>query len=638
MPDDRRRRLTLLGLATVTVLAVLVSINLDRRDATSAGPGGDRAADDGSDSTADDPDGTSSTTEPEPPAGDRFRTKFKGFADPKGFLRPYPNATVEGLLTFRGNPSRSYYGKGPVPRTQPTVLHRFPDEPMCRTSVNLGETKVWCGMGWTGQPLIAERKDRRWAIFGGYDGNIHFMDALTGERILPDVVTGDIIKGTPTLDPDGFPLVYSGSRDNLLRVIAIDRVGQAEVLWTLDSESVAPNLWNDDWDSSPIVLGDYLVEGSESSRFWVIKLNRAYDKATGLVTVDPQVVFTTPVWDAEVLAANGDEHASVESSVSVHRDTAYFGTSAGLIWGYDLSPLRSGGVPKQTFRFYTAGDNDPSVVIDEDGMLYVAGEFDRDLPRAREVGQLMKLDPSNLVNPVVWSFTETTNVASGIYGTPAIAGGTIIVTTDGGRLIGLDRATGAVQWERRLPGPLWASPVIVDDVLLVGDCSGFFHAFDVSNPAVAPSALGQDQDQGKDGDGQNDRGQRPAERQSPVIDRFVQEVAYDRAQRSGQDEGGPKQQDPVDVGPHRQTGDEAQHASEHQGSPDIAQAARVGDPVTQRGAKRLGQGNRGPVENLCLRRADRVGVNPAQGQPPRRERQQHGREQQGRAAGVADTE
>ena len=96
---------------------------------------------------------------------------------------------------------------------------------MCRSSANLGTTKVWCGMGWTGQPLIAEREDRRWAIFGGYDGHIHFMDALTGERILPDVETGDIIKGTPTIDPDGYPLVYSGSRDNLLRVIAFDRPG-----------------------------------------------------------------------------------------------------------------------------------------------------------------------------------------------------------------------------------------------------------------------------------------------------------------------------------------------------------------------------------------------------------------------------
>lgn len=478
MPDDRRRRLTLLGLATIAVIALVASFALEARDIT--GGAARRGGPDPSE------DATSTTTTV--PEGEFFRTDFAGFADPDGFLQPYPNAEIEGLLTFRGNPSRSYHGVGPVPRN-PQVLHRFPEQPMCRTSVNLGETKVWCGMGWTGQPVIAEREDRRWAIFGGYDGHIHFMDALTGARILPDVVTGDIIKGTPTIDPDGYPLVYSGSRDDLLRVIAFDRPGAAEVLWTLDSESVPPNLWNDDWDSSPLVLGDYLIEGSESSRFWVIKLNRSYDRATGLVQVAPEVVFTTPVWDQEVLAANGDEHASVESSIAVYRDTAYFGTSAGLIWGYDLSPLRDGGVPRQVFRFYTAGDNDPSPVVDDEGMLYIAGEFDRDLPRAREVGQLTKLDPSNTVDPVVWAFNETTTVEAGIYGTPAIVDDVVIVTTDGGRVLAVDRATGVLRWEMRLPGPLWASPVVVDDVLLVGDCSGFFHAFDVSNLAVAPPEL-----------------------------------------------------------------------------------------------------------------------------------------------------
>lgn len=478
MPDDRRRRITLLGVATAAVVALLVSFALDGREDGTASPGqrGEEAA------------GESTTTTEPVPEGEFFRTDFAGFADPDGFLEPYPNATVEGLLTFRGNPSRSYHGAGPVPRTTPQVLRRFPDEPMCRTSVNLGETKVWCGMGWTGQPLIAEREDRRWAIFGGYDGNIHFMDAITGERILPDVETGDIIKGTPTLDPDGYPLVYSGSRDDLLRIIAIDRVGQAEVLWTQDSEQFAPNLWNDDWDSSPIVLGDYLVVGSESSRFWVFELHRSYD-AAGLVQVAPEVVFTTPAWDQEVLTANGDDHASVESSVAVYEDTAYFGTSAGLIWGYDLSPLRTGGDPTPSFRFYTAGDNDPSPVIDDEGMLYIAGEFDRDLPRAREVGQLTKVDPGNTANPVVWAFQDTTNIGSGIYATPAIVDDTVVVATDGGRLLGLDRATGAMRWELGLPGPLWASPVVVDDVLLIGDCSGFFHAFDVSDPHVAPPKL-----------------------------------------------------------------------------------------------------------------------------------------------------
>ena len=293
MPDDRRRRVTLLGVATAAVVVLLVSFAVDSREdgAESSGRGGEESAED-----------STTTTEPVP-EGEFFRTDFTGFADPDGFLEPYPNATVEGLLTFRGNPSRSYYGAGPVPRRRPQVLHRFPDEPMCRTSTNLGDHEgvVRHGLDRAAAPSPSART-ARWAIFGGYDGHIHFMDAVTGERILPDVETGDIIKGTPTLDPDGYPLVYSGSRDNLLRIIAIDRVGQAEVLWTQDSEQFAPNLWNDDWDSSPIILGDYIVVGSESSRFWVFELHRSYD-AAGLVQVAPEVVFTTPVWDQEVLAA-----------------------------------------------------------------------------------------------------------------------------------------------------------------------------------------------------------------------------------------------------------------------------------------------------------------------------------------------
>ena len=468
----------------MSVLALLISAGIDHLSggtSSTATPTGERS----STSTT---KGSGSTTATRADSRS-FRTTYKGLADPAGFTRPYPNATAEGLLTFRGNPSRSYYGTGPVPRTAPKVIHQFPDTPMCRSSSNLGTTKTWCGMGWTGQPTIVERGGRTWAIFGGYDGHIHFMDAATGERILPDVVTGDIIKGTPTIDPAGYPLVYSGSRDNLLRVMAIDRPGNAEVLWTLDSESVPPNLWNNDWDSSPIILGDYMVEGSESSRIWVIKLNRSYD-ASGKVQVAPKVVFTQPVWDQEVLAANGDEQASVESSVAIVGDTAYFGTSAGLVWGFDLSGLADGVEPKAVFRFYTAGDNDPSVVADDQGMLYVAGEYDRTSERARQVGQLTKLDPKNKANPIVWTFNETTIKGQGIYGTPGIVGDTIIVTGDDGRLIGLDRATGKVQWQRQLDGPAWASPVIVDHVLLVGDClAGDFHAFDVANPSVLPAEL-----------------------------------------------------------------------------------------------------------------------------------------------------
>lgn len=471
MHPVKRRRLTITALSFVSLVAVSVSVLVDG----------------GSDGHVVDVDEATTTAVPIP-AGEYFVGKADLLADPSGFGKPYPNAELEGLLTFRGNPSRSYYGMGPVPRSAPAVLHRFPDEPMCRQSTNLGATKVWCGMGWTGQPLIAEHDGRRWAVFGGYDGNIHFMDAITGERLLPDVETGDIIKGTPTFDPGGFPLVYSGSRDDLLRVIAIDRPGQAEVLWTLDSEALGPVLWNDDWDSSPIVLGDYLVVGSESSRFWVIKLNRSLDGA-GLVQVAPDVVFSTPAWDSQALSANGDEVASVESSVAVYENTVYLSTSAGLVLGYDLSGVADGVAPKQVFRFYSGNDADASIVIDDEGYLYSASEYDRPLARAREVGQLTKLDPRKPEAPVVWKFDDSTSLKGGVYGTPGVSGDTIYVTTNAGRLLGLDRATGAPKWERRLPPPLWSSPVIVDDVLLVGDCLGAFHAFDVSNPDLPPPEL-----------------------------------------------------------------------------------------------------------------------------------------------------
>ncbi len=61
--------------------------------------------------------------------------------------------------------------------------------------------------------------------------------------------------------------------------------------------------------------------------------------------------------------------------------------------------------------------------------------------------------------------------------------------THTGRILGVDRASGRVRWEFRLPGPTWSSPAVVDDVMLVGDCAGVLHAYDVSRPAKRPREL-----------------------------------------------------------------------------------------------------------------------------------------------------
>src|SRR5712671_2567149 len=50
-----------------------------------------------------------------------------------------------GLLTFRGNWTRSYYGEGPVPR-KPVIRWRYPTTgSLCASSHDIFGTRVWCG-------------------------------------------------------------------------------------------------------------------------------------------------------------------------------------------------------------------------------------------------------------------------------------------------------------------------------------------------------------------------------------------------------------------------------------------------------------------------------------------------------------
>ena len=63
--------------------------------------------------------------------------------------------------------------------------------------------------------------------------------------------------------------------------------------------------------------------------------------------------------------------------------------------------------------------------------------------------------------------------------------------TDSDDVLGLDRFTGEERWRVELAGPTWASPVIVDDVWIQGDCGGTLHAFDVSDTTIEPPRLWQ---------------------------------------------------------------------------------------------------------------------------------------------------
>lgn len=425
-------------------------------------------------------------TEPavEVPVDDTTTTTLPPF---DGWVNPASAGTmwsekVPGILTFRGNPTRTYYGQGPVPAA-PKVLWSYPGTgSMC--GLSSGET--WCGTGWTGQPNVAERNGTTVVSFGAYDYGIHWLDAATGTEVHPTFRTGDIIKGTVTTDPDGYPLTYSGSRDNYFRVMATDRPSGPVELWKLGARDFGvQQRWNDDWDSSPLIVNDHLFQGGENSWFYIVKLNRAYD-AQGLVTIDPELVFTAPSWDAELEAQASTKEFSIENSVVMTGNNVYFANSTGLIQGFDITGLKEGRTPTRSLRFWAGDDIDATLVADAEGFLYYGSEWETQNARSAQVGQIVKLDPRQPDNPVVWAVKDQGSGKQGVWGTVALANGVVYADTNSGRVLGIDQMTGQILWEKQLGSQTWQSPVIVDDRLILGDCKGVLHAYDVSNPRVDP--------------------------------------------------------------------------------------------------------------------------------------------------------
>jgi hypothetical protein len=120
-------------------------------------------------------------------------------------------------------------------------------------------------------------------------------------------------------------------------------------------------------------------------------------------------------------------------------------------------------------------------------MLYVGVQYERHTQRSKVAGQMMKLDPSR-PDPLVWSVFDNRSTIAGVWGTPALYQDIAIFDTNAGDVLGIDRATGEVRWRFHLKRT-WSSPVVVDGVLLIGDCAGDMYGYDVSDTHADPTRL-----------------------------------------------------------------------------------------------------------------------------------------------------
>lgn len=393
-----------------------------------------------------------------------------------------PKPLVSGLTMFRGNKERNFYGTGPIP-SSPQVAWKYPDEKMCHESTSLGVTSEWCGSGWTGQPVVWERPDGvTEVIFGAYDGAIHFVNADTGKNTRPNFQTGDIIKGSFTLDTDGFPLLYGGSRDNKMRIIALDRDVPTE-LWALDADKLPGGIWNNDWDGNPVIDDGILYEGGENGIFYAVELNRSYGD-DGKVTVDPEIIFQYKGYSDEWVE-RVDANLSIESSPLIVDNVVYVANSGGRIMGFDIKKIRRGNPEALVFDFWTGDDTDATLVSDTEGYIYAVVEQERFTDRSAELGQIIKLDP-RAPDPLVWSIhlpSDPEGGSGGIWATPALYKNYLYVSTHLGELVVVNTHTGEIVWRETIGEHPWSSPAVVDDTLVVATCPGALRAYSLANPS-----------------------------------------------------------------------------------------------------------------------------------------------------------
>jgi hypothetical protein len=256
--------------------------------------------------------------------------------------KPWGTVT-QGITMFRGNPTRTWYGTGPLPEKYPRPLWKYGPlsnpKPSCFAN---GNCPTWSGSGWTGQPVVWERPDGiTEVIVGAFDFGIHFINAATGKATRKPFPTRDLVKGSVTLDPDGFPLIYIGSRDDDFRIIAIDNGGDPKELWKINAyDGVgAMVMGNDDWDGNAAIVNDHLFIGGENGWIYIYKLNRHIGK-DGKVAIKPEKVVMMPGWHPDLQSIVGDKTFSIESSVAIYENRAYFANSAGYVIGIDFTQVK----------------------------------------------------------------------------------------------------------------------------------------------------------------------------------------------------------------------------------------------------------------------------------------------------------
>ena len=403
--------------------------------------------------------------------------------DPIFFEADQQYFALPGIATYCGNNYRdsATYGTAVIEEETMEVVW----------SHSIGSLNKWGGLTWTGQPLVVRWDRETKAIMNLYedkkakedlvelvcaalDGNIHFYDLEDGSKTRDAINIGMNFKGSGTLDPRGYPLLYVGAglyiNGAAPRMFIISLIDGKIIYEYGHHDEFALRDWSA-FDSTPLVDAetDTLIWPGENGILYTIKLNTAYNPEAGTISVSPEPPVKSRY--TSYYSEEEDRHLGYEASPAIVDHYLFTSENGGLFQCVDLNTMELVWVQD------TRDDCNSSPVFqwgeDGKGYLYTASSLVWTADGNNGTISIYKLDAAT--GEIIWEYERECvrydDIAGGVLCTPVLGKANtnidgLIIYTIGrtpsafrGVLIALDTDTGEKIWEISSGNYAWSSPV-----------------------------------------------------------------------------------------------------------------------------------------------------------------------------------
>lgn len=440
----------------------------------------------------------------------------------------FPNASeytsLVGVTTFRGNNWRNSPAHGSVSINPNSVTLKTVWTGRTGALKRNNSDRTWSGSGWTGQPLLVQwphdikqnMNMRDWAkeknmlvevIYPTMDGNVYFYDLETGQETRDPLVIGMPFKGTGSVDPRGYPLLYIGSGDEYDN----DAQKSRAMIYSLidgtklyefgkqGEDSFAQREFYA-YDSAPLIdaTNDLLIWPGENGVLYTMRLNTRYDASAGTISVNPSEIvkkrYETP-YSSNKIDQETIPWLGYEGSAVIWNGCIYLSSNDGLFQCIDLGTMETKWIADT--KDDTNGSPVLDVISDTEAYLYVGTSL-HFTQKSDGTGKTPLFRINAMTGEVIRDYPLTVHTVSGVSGgiqaTVALGRtGTNVEELvfipyartpdkENGLLIAFDKDTLEKKWEFPMENYTWSSPVLVysetarpQGYLLIADSKGYIY-------------------------------------------------------------------------------------------------------------------------------------------------------------------